>query len=149
MKKQILRLALVLLCAILCCAFDLVPNESIVSTLFTVSSVFVSMGLSVIIGFDLSGVKNDDWFKRINKNIKIIQSTFLWYYAFIIVVYLIYAQMELKLSCLPLGQKFAGSFCFSTILIGILYFVVNFMELQKLKDSIAQRLHKVEEVATP
>lgn len=148
MKKHILRLLLALLCMPFFYCLNILHNELVISTLFTVASIFVSIGLSLIISFDITSVGNDAFFEKISKNLMEIQHCFLFYYFCIVLAYL--AGMSFlrggdtawtfwpHLHC----QRLAVSLCFSLLTLGIAYFIANFCELQKLKNDISSRLRK-------
>ena len=132
--------------------FGFIPDSNMLATLFTVLSIFISIGLSIIISFDLSKIKNDFLFKKISSNLRTVRKNFICYFGIIVGGYIFHPrllticknykfeifeqEMELRLSFL------LNDFIFSLMIFGIIYYMYNFYRLQSLKDEIASELRK-------
>lgn len=126
------------------------PDSNMLSTLFTILSIFISIGLSIIISFDLSKIRNDFFHSKILYNLKEVRNTFLIYFAVISSCYLILPKLLLK--CSDKSVKFydyeillpdvVNNFIFSLMVFGIAYYMYNFYRLQSLKNEIDNELRK-------
>lgn len=154
MKTNLYRIIVVIIFSIGLYILGIYPDEIILSTLFTVSSIFLSIGLSLIITFDLIKIKNDSYYNYIKNNINNVRKTFLIYFFVITSAYLISMQMlqckkELiytyKINTIHTSINYSIFFIdlmFSLLLFGIFYFIINFIQLQKLKNDIDATLRK-------
>lgn len=153
MKKHSIRAIAIMGISVGMYALDVSPNELMLSTLFTVASIFLSIGLSLIITFNLVTIDNDTFYLKIKNNINVVRKTFLIYFFIMTIGYLAgihflksktidtvlnvnFIQFHLNVS------QFIISIVFSLLLFGVFCFIMNFMDLQKLKDDIDDRLRQ-------
>ena len=54
-------------------------KEGLISTLYNVSGIMFSIGLGLIVTFNLSGIRNREYIKEIRKNIANIRDIFISY----------------------------------------------------------------------
>lgn len=80
MNKNVIRVIIVVCLSMMMYALKFFPNELVLSTLFTVASIFLSIGLSIIITFDFSTIKNDEFYHTIKRNIDSVRQLFLVYF---------------------------------------------------------------------
>lgn len=128
------------------------PDSSMLSTLFTVLSIFISIGLSIIISFDLTKVKNDIVYDKISLNLKKVRNNFIYYFVFIVFSYIFYPALldtYQDFQCDIVGftfniypNIFIENIIFSIMVCGIFYYMYNFNTLQNLKDDIINDLRK-------
>ena len=105
----------------------------ILNTLFIVQGIFFSVGLSLIFTMDFSGIKNTAWLRELRKNSHRIRDNFIEYFVTATILYLI-----------PFLFKTSFLYVFSVtcmILIGA-YYIYNFIEIQKFKYEIQDRVLK-------
>lgn len=124
-----------------------VPNE-LISTLFTVNSIMFSLGLGLIVSFNMNGVKNKKYIKAIRANITTVKNTFMLLFSLSVCVFIVSSIYEVPSYYTVLSRKIWLSMPVFTLLIIIysaFYFVINFVEIQKLNDSIFDRLLDEEE----
>lgn len=124
-----------------------VPNE-LISTLFTVNSIMFSLGLGLIVSFNMNGVKNKKYIKAIRANITTVKNTFMLLFSLSVCVFIVSSIYEIPSYYTVLSRKIWLSMPVFTLLIIIysaFYFVINFVEIQKLNDSIFDRLLDEEE----
>ncbi len=138
--------------------FTIVPSllgieatERLLSTLLTVASIFLSIGLSLIVGFDFDKIKNATVHKRIKKNINGIKVRFICLFIIDVIIYLFSLQivdgnllsLTSRYPALPNPESMLYSmltnFAMSVILISTVYFMINFNEIQRLKDDINEQ----------
>lgn len=114
------------------------------NTIFTVSGIMFSIGLGLIVNFNLQGVKNIWYLKKIRDNLNKVRNSFI-------------ASFSLSTICFLLNQ-YLGNFSFSfmffhfdlslffliMMLFSIFYYIVNLIDLQKLNDDIVDKLIKEE-----
>lgn len=156
MNKNVIRVIIVVCLSMMMYALKFFPNELVLSTLFTVASIFLSIGLSIIITFDFSTIKNDEFYHTIKRNIDSVRQLFLVYFGIMTLSYL--AGMHfikskgystfIDLKFLSFSINFPNiiiCITFSLLLFGICCFIINFIDLQKLKNDIdsIRRTHKL------
>ena len=134
-------------------ALKIFPNELVLSTLFTVASIFLSIGLSLIITFDFSKIGNDNFYNIIKKNIDRVRKVFLMYFcvmtfAYLAGMYFIKCELSWAVTSIKLlgmaivPSQAVISITFSLLLLGLCCFIMNFIHLQKLKNDIDARLRE-------
>ncbi|WP_307971274.1 hypothetical protein [uncultured Brachyspira sp.] len=102
--------------------------------LFTVIGIVFSVGYSVIIGFSLSGIKNEGYLNSFRKDLNNISIAFIIYFMLSILVYI--------LSKIDFGLTFINIFCVLTLIYIIIFLIYNFHRLQETKMQIEDRLQK-------
>ena len=150
MITHIYRIILIIFLTFICYFFNYLPNDHIFSTLFTISSIFFSIGISLIITFDLSKISSDKFYFMIKNNINYVRNMFLIYFLIISISYflglyhfdnyqstILYNKMILNSINI---SNITIQLAFSILVVGILFFIVNFVTLQKLKNDIDSRI---------
>ncbi|XZW72940.1 hypothetical protein ACT4W3_04320 [Acinetobacter baumannii] len=118
-----------------------VPNPSFLNTIYTVSGIMFSIGMGVLCTLNPDKVKNDSIYKAIKSNILDVRNSYLAYFFIISFIYLIY-QIYPDLNYVKVIWKIkitldlACATLFLNIL-GILYFISNFIQIQKLGMDIS------------
>ena len=103
--------------------------------------------MSIIITFDLSKIKSDDWYKKIKSNLTFVRNSFIKCFFLFSVVYFLgthcLEKQEINLSIIKLNNSFIQFITCLSFIVLILcmgMFILNFINLQKLKDDIEKRL---------
>ncbi|EXG91463.1 hypothetical protein NQ666_19085 [Acinetobacter baumannii] len=123
-----------------------VPNPSFLNTIYTVSGIMFSIGMGVLCTLNPDKVKNDSIYKAIKSNILDVRNSYLAYFFIISFIYLIY-QIYPDLNYVKIIWKIkitldlACATLFLNIL-GILYFISNFIQIQKLGMDISDRVRE-------
>ncbi|WP_396231137.1 hypothetical protein [Acinetobacter baumannii] len=123
-----------------------VPNPSFLNTIYTVSGIMFSIGMGVLCTLNPDKVKNDSIYKAIKSNILDVRNSYLAYFFIISFIYLIY-QIYPDLNYVKVIWKIkitldlACATLFLNIL-GILYFISNFIQIQKLGMNISDRVRE-------
>lgn len=102
--------------------------------LFMVIGIVFSVGYSVIIGFSLSGIKNEEYLNSFRKDLNNISIAFIIYFMLSILVYI--------LSKIDFGLAFISIFFVLTLIYIIIFLIYNFHRLQETKIQIEDRLQK-------
>lgn len=116
-------------------------NQAIVPTIYTLSGIMFSIGMSIACTFNPSQIRNNQVFQRVKKNITNVINTFLMYFMLSTVTFL--ASQILVRSYIPV-VNFTLIFdpkilalLFS--IVSLIYFIVNFLTIQKLAFDITER----------
>jgi len=148
-KKLLVNISLFLVISVaVASATSKIPSISFLNTIYTVSGIMFSIGMGVLCTLNPDKVKNDAYYKAIKVNVLEVRDSYLVYFFIISIMYLIYQiypeanfiksfgefQITLDLACATL---------FINIL-GILYFISNFMQIQKLGFDISDRMRETD-----
>ena len=134
--RYAVRLIAVFAVTALASLFSFSPQPFFFSTLFTVVGIFFSIGFSIVIGFDFSAITNDSLVKGLRRRLKQIEHSFTIHFAIATGAFFL-ADQNPK----PITIK---GFCFSFIALSVvsslyilIYLIVNFSRLQRLKDEVS------------
>ena len=115
--KVIIKLIVAFLLSIIISYFsDYRPNTTTLNVLYTVSGILFSVGLGLIITIVPNGVKNPTYIAEIRKTINFVKNRFFIEFTII--------------------TLFSGI----AILFSLPYFVINFLEIQRLNNDIFDRI---------
>ncbi|GAB7141312.1 hypothetical protein RsTz2092_12840 [Deferribacterales bacterium RsTz2092] len=145
MKKTILRIFFVIAVTVLFGSLlNITFSEGFISTIYNVSGIVFSIGLGLIVSFSIDGVKERDHIITIRKNIRNVRSAFIKYFVMATFVYLFYSHIPNQaIQIKNITIKFDSSWlAVIFILFSILYFIRNFIDIQKLKDDIFDKTLK-------
>lgn len=122
-------------------------KEGLISTLYNVSGIMFSIGLGLIVSFNLSGIRNREYIKEIRKNIANIRDIFISYFIISTLIYITYSYIEvIDFRYKSFHIKLDGSvFACALLLFSIVYFTINFLSIQKLNDEIFDRITEEQE----
>lgn len=121
-----------------------VPSTSFLNTIYTVSGIMFSIGMGVLCTLNPDKVKNDAYYKSIKTNVLAVRDSYLVYFFIISSIYLLY-QIYPDANFIAGFQKIHITFdlAFATMflnILGILYFIANFMKIQKLGLDISDQM---------
>lgn len=142
MKKILIQILLSVFCGILwssICHYR--PTESAINTLYSVSAILFSVGISLVVTIIPNGIKNKGYVKRIKGTLDRVRNCFFIEFSIITVLHLFLLDhnswptypFELFACHVILDPITVETFliCFSFI-----YYSFNFLELQKLNRDI-------------
>lgn len=116
-----------------------------VNTLYTVSGIMFSIGMGVICTFNPDKIKNRNFFKLVKENIIRVRNSYLFFFGLISVLYLVYLinpNFEYIKEFNYISIRFTMSlFMLSQSILVIIFFIVNFLEIQKLNFDISERMN--------
>lgn len=146
--KNILRILTACAVSTILYVVNLTPDNNMFSTVFTVLSILFSVGIGIIVTFELNCIKSDSIYANIKCNIDHVFRNFLWYFAVFIILYLIGYYYIPKIGSYTTSlfsididfYRIIVVFAFSVLVMGILYFTMNFVQLRKLKNEITTQL---------
>lgn len=113
------------------------------STLFTVNSIMFSIGLGLIAGFKITGVKNRTYIAEIRHNVKEVRNVFIILFSLSALSFMISPLNERPLTLSLHGYTFSLDLLLLSALVVVystIYFIRNFLAIQKLNDDIFDRL---------
>ena len=142
MRHLIRFFLLILIASIFGYMLDMPLKEGLISTLYNVSGIMFSIGLGLIVSFNLSGIRNREYIKEIRKNIANIRDVFISYFVVSTLIYIgiidfRYKSFYIKIDC--------SIFACILLLFSIIYFTINFLSIQKLNDEIFDRITEEQE----
>ena len=119
------------------------------NTFYTVSGIMFSIGIGLVVTFNLQGIKNKSYIIGIRKNLNRVRNSYIIYFTLTTICFVIdnYLRIEKIDTTIKLLNKFslpfnAPLFFFLLILFSISYFIVNFLELQKLNNDIFDKMNE-------
>lgn len=153
MQILIKRLTVVFIISILTYGiFKRALDNNILSTIYSVSGILFSVGMGLIITFNLNDIKNKEYISSIRKRINHIRDTYIEFFALLTFSYLlnfiipnfgfnINLPANFNISFYVDINNFIQYFTLIFCLFTLFYFTINFKGVQKLKDEICDRLH--------
>lgn len=152
MVKNIKRFFVIIVISIVLSTINIIPGEFFVSTIFTVIGIVFSVGLGLIVTFNISGIKNKDFLLEIRKTINTVRNSFIFYFILSIVAYLtikFLIDAKLEQTSFEFGKSsiiFHWTFGLCIImLISLYYFIANFFSIQRLNNQIHDELLRLED----
>ncbi len=147
MKKIAVSVLSILLLTLLASSvWDVRPDGFFASTVFTISGIMFSIGLGLIVNFSTSGVRNRGYILRIRRNVMRVRNSFLLYFGLSTFSYIANQYLTAFEFSFTFGDGiktcFSASIFFCLLIIySSIYFVVNFIELQKLNNDIFDKVN--------
>ena len=144
--KTVIRLLVLILISVLISSFcaELQPDEFFNGTIFNVSGIMFSLGLGLIVTFNLSSVKNKKYIIDIRKNLNKVRNSFIFYFGITVICYVLDKYFRdkcvLHIFIFNIKNSQIGLNCsvlFSAFMFySIIYYIINFLNIQKLNDDI-------------
>jgi len=118
---------------------DFNPESGTVSTLYTISGIMFSIGMSLIITSNTSGVKNIRIRNGIRRELCVVRNHFIWYFAIASLLFVsLYSGVGEKKYFLIYDSfilKYSHLLVFTTVYT-ITFFILNFLSIQRLNIQI-------------
>lgn len=146
-KKALSLLAILAITAISSSIWTIRPDSFFSSTIFTIAGIMFAVGMGLIVTFNPNGVKNKTYIKELRKSIRHVRDSFLVHIGLLTIYYIINQyvageQYEIKLHY-PIDLSFSYSIFFCLLMIySSMFFVVNFLEIQRLNNDIFDAIYK-------
>ncbi|RPE30816.1 hypothetical protein EC846_1517 [Acinetobacter sp. BIGb0102] len=146
-KKLLVNVSLFLVISVaVASATSKVPNTSFLNTIYTVSGIMFSIGMGVLCTLNPEKVKNEIYYIAIKENVLAVRDSYLMYFFILSFIYLLYqihpdANFVKDFWKVHIKLDIAYATLFLNIL-GILYFIANFMQIQKLGFDISDRVRE-------
>lgn len=142
-KKHLVITVLLLVITVAVTKFDITIAPELLSTLFTVNGIMFSIGLGLIASFNMSGIKNKAYITSIRSNIKKVRNLFMLLFSFSACSFIIslLAKQPIMMTVRTFDLALNLSvFSVLVIIYTTIYFIINFLAIQKLNDDIFDRL---------
>lgn len=124
-------------------------EQDVISTLYTVSGIMFSVGISLVISFRLSEITNEQFLQQCSLNLKNIRNNFIIYFFVSTLLYLSSSYLsKLDVKLIIIVDLFL-SFISALIFFIIVYFVLNFLEVNKLQEDIAKKIREEKRKSKP
>ena len=150
MRKAINILLFTILSILISLFTDIKADNFFASTLYTISGIMFSVGASMIVTFNLSGIKNQDFLIETRQNLRDVKKSFIFYFLIASISYVIQYYLtknNIDVLCLFSLGNFQFKICLSVlfssfILLSIMYYVTNINYLYRLSNNIFDALNK-------
>lgn len=155
MKKVIkILVILIVVIIVITTAYPIHLDTFFISSLYTVMGIMFSIGLSLVVTFNMGNVKNKTYVQEIRYNLNRIRKKFILYFLSSTVFYIVnyYIEEQLKeaqnksiyfFSIKDISVQFDFSLITCIIILySIAYIIINFMSIQKLNNDIFDMTNK-------
>lgn len=143
LKKHIFITALLATIAIPLSKIGIDIAASLLSTLFTVNGIMFSIGLGLIANFNMNGVKNKSYIASIRSNVQNVRNVFMLLFFLSSCSFLASLLIDKPISVVVREHEVFLDLALLSIIIIVystVYFIDNFLAIQKLNDEIFDRL---------
>lgn len=145
-KKILLSIIFLVLSVVIASVWSVKLDSTFINTIYTISGIMFSIGMGVICTFSPDKIKNIQLFSRVKENIITVRNSFLFYFALVSFFYLLYllcSNFEKTIFISDIKLVFNLSvFLLGQIILSIIFFITNFLEIQKLNFDIVERTNK-------
>nr|DAE94298.1 MAG TPA: hypothetical protein [Caudoviricetes sp.] len=143
MKRLILTITGTLLFATVLSLFDFTFSRQTISSLYNVLGIIFSIGMGLLVTFRLDGIKNLSYIRNIRGNIKYLQKVFILYFTVSTISYISYQEVPIYEFMSYINTSIiANLFTICFIVFSMVYFVINFLAIQKLSEDIFDKINK-------
>lgn len=141
MKKLVFKIIFFILFIVLSFFWSLEVSDNTISTMYTVAGIMFSIAMSLLVTSNTVGIRNNSIKQEIRYNMRIARNNFIFWFALDTFIY-IFSTVELQeFTVRDYSFKFNSSlFSVCSIVFSIFYFIVNFIQIQKLNRDIEDRL---------
>lgn len=121
-----------------------------ISTLYTVSGIMFSIGMSLIVTFNVTGVKDKTFKKLLRDGLHLIQNHFIIIFIAISLFYILLSpclnpNTNNMLHICKIFNISYSQFLTYSIAYSIIYFVTNFLKIERLNCDLRDHIDKEEE----
>lgn len=143
MKRQVYKLVILFIFSTILAIF--IPygsNIGFLGSIYGVSGILFSIGISLIVTFSLQGIKTKTYIQKLRKQLKYVRNTFILYFTISTIIYILSLHITKPVKFHILIDLEFSFFVFAStsILFSVIYFIVNFISVQNLKDEVFDRL---------
>lgn len=138
--KHLARAALVLLASVVVSLLDFAIPQEIYSTFYTVIGIFFSIGFSIVIGFDVSNVTNQEFVTKVRRGLAPVTRTFIVYFIVATSLFLVSGPYGCRFVMMGPVRISVGVFIVFSFVYILVYMIYNFIMLQKMKDDIGDHI---------
>ena len=138
--KSLLRIAVILLVTVILSSFGISFGSTIINTLYISICIIFSVLIFLTISFNLNKVTNESFLNTCRNKICYIQKQFIIY--FIVATIIVCIEGYSFNYSYQIIDFNSNSLYTVTMLFLLFYFITNFMQLQKLKDRLTDKIIK-------
>jgi hypothetical protein len=149
MKKWTKILILLIVFIILSALIEKQLDDFFMNTIYTVAGIMFSIGIGLVVTFNLHGIKNKSYIKTIRSNLNEVRNSYILYFSISTVLYITdkYLRDEqnsiITFRIKEMSFNLNISLLFLLIMLySIAYYIGNFLALQKLNDDIFDKLNE-------
>ncbi|ETS31095.1 hypothetical protein BB987_09300 [Photorhabdus temperata] len=146
MKRKVVSLLFIIVIVVGCSSLvDARPDSFLISTLYTVAGIMFSIGLGLIVTFNISGVKNKNYIQDIRLSLRSVRNSFLVHFGLattylLLNQYLPDSSYSYDIKGITIYFSFPILFC-GLLIYSIIFFIINFLEVQKLNHDIFDKIN--------
>lgn len=139
--KWLLRVSLIIIFAFGLQYTPISYSDDFCSVIYTIIGILFALALNQIMAFDFTEVQNDKFIERHRKRLSKIRGLYIFLFAFATLALLLKSlSLKSEWKWIKLDTKFLiGSYLIFTLI----YFIINFISLAKLKDQIDDEVRKM------
>lgn len=138
--KHLLRIVVILLVTVILSSFGISFENTIVNTLYIVICIIFSALLVLTVSFNLDKVTNEYFLNKCRNKIYYIQKQYIIYFVTATIIVCIEGySFNYSYQIIDFNSN---SLYTVTMLFLLFYFITNFMQLQKLKDRLTDKIIK-------
>jgi hypothetical protein len=115
-------------------------NNTTLNTLYTVAGIMFSIGMSLSVTSNTSGVRNKTIRNRIRKNMNQVRNFFIYHFLLTSLCYIIYLYKE-TINIKAFTYKI-DVLALVIIIMSIIYYIVNFIAIQRLNEQIEEAINE-------
>ena len=115
-------------------------DNTTLNTSYTVAGIMFSIGMSLSVTSNTSGVKNKAIRSRIRKNMKQVRNFFICHFlltSFFYIIYLYKPVMDIQVF-----KYRVDVLTLVLIILSIIYYIVNFIAIQRLNEQIEEAVNE-------
>ena len=120
--------------------FGISSNDGVISTIYNTIGIVFSIGMGLIVTFSITGVENRNYILSVRRTIIKVRQRFIVLFSVCTVLVICYGNIPKELFGIKDIKEIASNFTLSFFIFSIMYFILNFIRLQNLKNDIFDRL---------
>ena len=143
MSKIILGIIISLVLALICPTFIPIFNwTDKEGTLYAISGIMFSIGMSLIVTSSFSRIKNNNTRNKFKKAYLSVRNCYIAEFLIVSFLYVINPKSNTEISLGEICKFSIASFINFAILYSIIFFMVNFIELQNLNSKLDEEIYR-------
>ncbi|WP_178161467.1 hypothetical protein [uncultured Haemophilus sp.] len=147
MKIIVQLIVAILLSFSICNVSDYRPSVATLNTLYTVSGILFSVGLSLVISIKPDGMRNENYIDTIRKSINNVRNHFLVEFFVITFLYICFSSPEMAIMELIKKEEITLKFdlflyTWAMLIFSIPYIMYGFLSIQKLNNDIFDKVNE-------
>ena len=148
MIKIVLSYCIILVIAVFASTvWDVRPDSFFSSTIFTIAGIMFSIGIGLIVTFNPNGVKNKIFIGELRSSVMHVRNSFLVHFSLLTIYFVLNQYLSDQKHEIHAHYFVDLTFSYSIFLCLLMihssiFFVVNFIDIQKLNNDIFDAINK-------